>query len=190
MTTNAFALAANLAARYPDPMAVMRSWGFGNPTMALDAMPSGLRRGARDQDDPLSDRVLVFLQDRLDPADFTALCDLVGVEPPPAVEDPNNDPDTEFDDQHVVRPGQDEPPPFRGRPNTGGAMDAARPWHRRSFDSRFPSRTQGEPPPDPRADHQRRVKLDRARGIGMDSVPAGIKPFNERFPNAGRVGQV
>jgi hypothetical protein len=53
MTTNAFALASNIAMRYcRGPVAAMRHWGFTTPTdtigakpgMALDAMPPGLKR--------------------------------------------------------------------------------------------------------------------------------------------------
>jgi hypothetical protein len=79
-------------------------------------------------------------------------------------------------------------------------MDAAA----RSFARRFPNagRVGSEAIPDPRRDRAREARINAARfakedavqlargGIATDAAPAGIKPFAERFPNAGRVGSV
>jgi hypothetical protein len=206
MSTDVYTLASAIAMRYcPDPVAAMRSWGFKTPTdtidthpgMALDALPRNLRR-AHDQLDPeLQDRILQFLQSRLDPDDFADLCEIIGVDPPPVEEDPDNtdEPNTEME---AEREAQDEPPPFPARPRPGGAQDASlRRLHK--LMNRVTVDTMGIQP-DPRRVHQRQQaqlaaqrdkddQIFRAGGIAMDAGRS-VKPFSERFPNAGRVGQI
>jgi hypothetical protein len=170
MPIDTYALAANIAMRHcADPVAAMKSWGFKTPLGpipgggALDALPRGLRRAARDQDptdDPeVLDRVMQFLQTKLDPDDFADLCELVGAEPPPPVEEDPDDID-DSTDMEVARPeAEDTPPPFRGRPNAGGAQDAAA----RSFARRFPNAG--------------RVGIDNA---GITLNPRGLHPLQAR----------
>jgi hypothetical protein len=185
-------LALKLAAQQPDPRAALRKWGFDVALLENSAAyDSALPRRDQDPDDPdVMDRVMQFLQTRLDPGDFADLCELIGVEPPPPVEDP------EPDDQHVAREAQDHPPPFRGRPRAGGAMDAAA----RSFAKRFPNAARIgvdnagiTSDPRRRQDYKRQQRLDAARYAHDDAGTRAARPvsdFNTRYPAAARIGHV
>jgi hypothetical protein len=94
---------------------------FG-PQGAFDSKPRARDDEPDDKPAPSAIAGMIALRDRMSPEGFRALCnELCGGE----AED--GDPASQFTDpmdREMHQKAQDEPPPFKGRPRTGGAMDA------------------------------------------------------------------
>jgi hypothetical protein len=188
---------------------IRATWGGG----ATDQVSPRLRRRlARDQEfggeqgrnrppsaTPENDgdeygELLALLRERLDPEDYHKVCSMLGIEederPPHEYDDEERAGQHRLERSGAVQPeGEDEPPPFEGRPRPGGAQDHRAQMYAQSrrigFDS-FP--TQSEQAAARRATRAKRTRRQIAQDIrAAASRPSGAG-FLERFPEAARIG--